>query len=156
MTQQNPNMHLIPIKERLEDNENFIKNPLCQETVQMTTDFYKKVGFVAPWIGYYAVENGDIVGSAGFKGKPINGTIEIAYGTFETYRRQGVGTKICKQLVELSLKTDSSIKITARTLPEENFSTRILKANNFIFIGTVNDPEDGEVWEWLFENTRIT
>lgn len=143
-------MHLIPIKERLEDNEDFIKNPLCQETVQMTTDFYKKVGFVEPWIGYYAEENGDIVGSAGFKGKPINGTIEIAYGTFQNYRRQGIETKFCKHLVELSLKTDSSIKITARTLPEENFSTRILKANNFIYIGTVNDPEDGQVWEWLF------
>ncbi len=143
-------MHLIPIKERLQDNEEFIKNPLCQETIHMTIDFYKKVGFVKPWIGYYAEENGDLVGSAGFKGKPTNGTIEIAYGTFEKYRRQGIGTKICKHLVELSLKTDSSIKITARTLPEENFSTRILKANNFIFIGTVNDPEDGQVWEWLF------
>lgn len=144
-------MQLIPIKERLEDNEEFTGNPLCQETIQMTIDFYKKVGFVQPWICYFAEENGDLVGSAGFKGQPINGTIEIAYGTFEKYRKQGIGTIICKHLVDLSLKTDPSIKITARTLPEENFSTRILKKNNFIFIGMANDPEDGEVWEWLFK-----
>ncbi len=144
-------MQLIPINERLEDNEAFANNPLCQETIHMTIDFYKKVGFEQPWIGYYAEDNGDLVGAAGFKGPPINGTVEIAYGTFEKNRNQGIGTTICKHLVGLSLKADPSIKITARTLPEENFSTRILKKNNFKFMGTVNDPEDGEVWEWLFE-----
>ncbi len=144
-------MELIPIKETLEENKEFISNPLCIETIQMTIDFYKKVGFVQPWIGYYAKENGEFVGSAGFKGKPINGIIEIAYGTLEQYRKQGIGTAICKLLVHLSLQTDPSLKITARTLPEENFSTKILKKNNFIFIGTVNDVEDGEVWEWLFK-----
>lgn len=144
-------MQLLPINERLEDNEAFITNPLCQETIHMTIDFYKKVGFVQPWIGYYAEVNGDLVGAAGFKGPPINGTVEIAYGTFENNRKQGIGTTICKHLVGLSLKADPSIKITARTLPEENFSTRILKKNNFKFMGTVNDLEDGEVWEWFYE-----
>ena len=144
-------MHLIPIKERLEDNEELSSNPSCQETIHLTIDFYKKVVFVQPWIGYYAEDNGDLVGAAGFKGPPINGTVEIAYGTFEKYRKQGFGTAICKHQVGISLKTDPSIKITARTLPEENFSTRILKKNNFIFMGIVNDLEDGEVWEWLFE-----
>ncbi|MEO7394672.1 MAG: GNAT family protein [Chitinophagaceae bacterium] len=146
-------MQLIPIKEKLEENEEFTSNPLCQETIQPAIDFYKKTGFVKPWIGYYAEENGQLVGCAGFKGQPVNGTIEIAYGTFEKHRKQGMGATICKRLVDLSLATDPSIRITARTLPEENFSTRILKKNNFIFIGTVNDPEDGEVWEWLFKAT---
>jgi len=143
-------MELIPIKETLEENKEFISNSLCIETIQMTIDFYKKVGFVQPWIGYYAKENGELVGSGGFKGKPIKGTIEIAYGTLEKYRKQGIGTAICKLLVDLSLQTDPSLKITARTLSEENFSTKILKKNNFICIGTVNDMEDGEVWDWLF------
>jgi RimJ/RimL family protein N-acetyltransferase len=145
-------MELIPIKERPDENEQFVSNPLCRETIYMTIDFYKKVGFVPPWIGYFAKQNGDVVGSAGFKGQPINGKVEIAYGTIETYRRQGIGTAICKQLVDLSLKTDPSIKITARTLPQDSFSTRILEKNNFIFIGTVDDPEDGEVWEWVYKN----
>ena len=147
-------MELIPVKETIEENEEFTSNPLCKDTIQMTIDFYKKVEFIMPWIGYYAKQNGDLVGAAGFKGQPVNGTIEIAYGTFEKYQRQGVGTEICKQLVELALKTDPSIKITARTLPEENFSTRILKKNNFIFSGIVNDPEDGDVWEWVFRKNK--
>lgn len=145
-------MKLLPIKEKLEDNEAFINNPLCAETLPMTIDFYKRVGFVQPWIGYYAEENGNIIGCAGFKGKPVNETIEIAYGTFEQYQKQGKGTEMCKQLVQLSLSTDPSIRITARTLPEENFSTSILKKNNFILMGVVNDPEDGDVWEWVYRN----
>lgn len=144
-------MELIPIKERLDGNEVFITNPLCQDSIYVTIDFYKKVGFIPPWIGYYAKQSDNLIGCAGFKGQPINGAIEIAYGTFEQYRNQGIGTAICKLLVDLSLKTDPSIKITARTLPEKNFSTRILEKNNFMFIGTVNDPEDGEVWEWVFK-----
>jgi hypothetical protein len=41
----------------------------------------------------------------------------------------------------------------ARTLPEKNFSTRILEKNAFKFMATVNDLDDGEVWEWeFFEN----
>jgi RimJ/RimL family protein N-acetyltransferase len=90
------------------------------------------------------------VGSAGFKGPPIKGRVEIAYGTFEEYRMCGIGTAICKLLVDVSLKKDPSIKITARTISEENFSTRVLQNNNFRLLGTVMDPEDGEVWEWLY------
>jgi len=72
----------------------------------------------------------------------------------EPFQNQGIGTQICKELVELSLKTNSSIKITARTLPENNFSTKILKKNNFVFVGMVNDPEDGEVWEWEYRGMK--
>ena len=143
-------MKLIPIKKELEENKQFIDNPLCKETLEMTIDFYKRVGFVPPWICYYAELNGQLVGSAGIKGQPVNGKIEIAYGTMEQFQRQGIGTMICRELVELSLRSDSSIKITARTLPENNFSTKILKKNNFVFVGTVNDPEDGDVWEWEY------
>jgi ribosomal-protein-alanine N-acetyltransferase len=147
----NIKMELLPIEERLESNEPFINDPLCRESLYATIDFYKKIGFVPPWIGYYAKENNELVGCAGFKGQPVNGMIEIAYGAFEQYRKQGVGTKICKLLVGLALKADPAVKITARTLPENNFSTRILEKNNFTLAGTVNDPDDGEVWEWIFK-----
>jgi len=70
----------------------------------MTIAFYEKVGFIQPWIGYYAEDNGYLVGAAGFKGPPFNGTVEIVYETFETNRKQGMGTTICKHLVNLSLK----------------------------------------------------
>jgi len=145
-------MQLLPIQQRIEDNGMFTSMPSQLLIVRMTVEFYKKVGFVPPWIGYYAEENGNIVGSAGFKGPPVDGTVEIAYGTMEEYRNQGWGTTICRQLVNLALERDPFIKITARTFLKENSSTRILQKNNFICHGTVTDPEDGEVWEWVFKN----
>lgn len=145
---------LIPIRETLEENQDFAADPACQETIYMTIDFYKKVGYAPPWICYYVQKKNELVGSAGIKGKPVNGTIEIAYGTMEHHRQKGIGTEICKLLVDLSLQTDPAIRITARTLTEENFSTKILRKNNFILLGIVIDPEDGEVWEWLHEPVK--
>ena len=144
-------MNLLPIKRTLPENESFAQNPLCKETLGMCIEFYKRVGFNPPWICYYAEENGELVGSAAFKGRPISNTVEISYGTNEQHRQQGVGTRICKKLVELSLATDPSVRITARTLPEKNYSTRILEKNNFVLLGFVTDPEDGEVWEWEYK-----
>ena len=146
-------MTLVPIKQTLEENEVFVSNALCNESLGMCIEFYKKVGFTPPWVCYYAEENGELIGSAAFKGKPINNTVEIAYGTMEDHRQKAVGTRICKKLVELSLATDPSLRITARTLPENNFSTKILEKNNFVLLGTVNDPEDGEVWEWEYKKS---
>jgi len=57
---------------------------------------------------------------------------------------------MCRLLVELALKTDPNLRITARTLMEENASTKILKKNGFQFVGSVIDPDDGEVWEWVY------
>lgn len=144
-------INLLPIKRTLEENEAFANDPLCKETLGMCIEFYKRVGFNPPWICYYAEENGELIGSAAFKGRPVNSTVEIAYGTFENHRQKGIGTKICRQLVELSLANDPSVRITARTLPEHNYSTKILEKNKFILLGMVNDPEDGDVWEWEYK-----
>ncbi len=147
-------MELIPIKETLEENSNFTDDPLLHDILSMTIEFYKKIGFTSPWIGYFAKENNILVGSGGFKGAPVNGTVEIAYGTFENWRRKGIGTQICRELVDAALLANPMVRITARTLPENNFSSRILQKNGFAFIGTVNDPEDGEVWEWEFMKNK--
>ena len=144
-------MTLLPIKETMKENEVFAKNHLCNETLVMCIDFYKRVGFEPPWICYYVEENGELIGNAAFKGRPINNTVEISYGTMESHRQKGVGTRICKQLVELSHTTDPSVRITAKTLPEKSYSTRILEKNNFVLLGFVTDPEDGEVWEWEYK-----
>jgi RimJ/RimL family protein N-acetyltransferase len=145
-------MELIPVLQHLQENPEFVSDPKCQESLHMTINFYKMVGFLPPWIGYYVKQNDDLIGCAGFKGKPVNGTVEIAYGTFEEFRNQGVGTEICKALVNLSLRTDPNIRIIARTLPENNYSVSILRKNKFLFIGNVNDPEDGDVWEWVYKS----
>ena len=67
----------------------------------MTMDFYKSVGFSPPYISYYAMKDNQLVGCAAFKGRPADGKVEIAYGTFEKYQHTGIGAEICKQLVNL-------------------------------------------------------
>ena len=141
-------MKLLPIKEHLYENEQFMADPDCQDTIYVTIDFFKKIGYEPPWISYYAEDDGRFVGAGAFKGKPQNGKIEIAYMVFPHSRQQGFGNSIVKALIQLALKTDPSIIVTAKTLAEENFSARILKKNNFNLLGTVMDEEDGEVWEW--------
>jgi ribosomal-protein-alanine N-acetyltransferase len=144
-------MDLLPVKEHLEDNKEFTDNPDCQDSILMAVGFYKKVGFNMPWICYYVQSEGRLVGCAGYKGKPVNGRIEIAYGVFPQYMNRGIGTQIAKALVELSLKTDPSIIIPAKTLPEENYSAKILRKNNFKLLVAVIDEEDGEVWDWEYQ-----
>lgn len=148
-------MNLIPIKEFIEENEELLNRPECRELIEMTVEFYEKVGYIPPWICYFVEEHGNIIGSAGIKGKPRNGAIEIAYGTMEQYQNRGIGTSICKLLVDLSLKTDSSVKVTARTLPENKFSCRVLEKNNFTCVGTIDDPEDGLVLEWVYNHATF-
>lgn len=145
-------MELIPIKETREENSEFVKNPLLRENILVCLDFYQKVGYNPPWICFYVREKKQYMASAGFKGRPVNGKVEIAYGTFEGYRRMGIGSGVCRMLVELALQTDPSVVVTARTLPEKNYSTRILEKNNFRCLGVVTDPEDGDVWEWEYSN----
>jgi len=144
-------MELIPIKEHLHENKQFTDHSDCQESIYMCIDFYKKVGFNPPWICYYVQQDDQLVAAAAFKGKPINNKVEIAYGTFPRFQQQGIGEKIAGTLVQLSLKTDPAVTITARTMPEENYSAKILRKNNFKLLGTIMDDEDGEVWEWEYE-----
>ena len=144
-------MTLLPIQQTLEANQHFAEITDYQDILLQTIQFFNKIGYNPPWIGYFAEKDGLMVGSAGFKGISKDNVVEVAYGTFPQYRSQGVGTEICRQLVLLALKTDSNIKITARTLPEENHSAKILRKNGFELLGTIWDEEDGDVWEWGYK-----
>lgn len=143
-------IELLPIQKTLDENSYFAGNPDCRETLVMSVEYYIMIGFYPPWIGYYARRNAQLVGTGGFKGAPFKGRVEIAYTTFEKFRSQGVGSEICGKLVEVARLADPSVLVTARTLPEKNHSTRILEKNGFQFAGTVQDIDDGEVWEWIY------
>jgi RimJ/RimL family protein N-acetyltransferase len=121
-------MKLLPIEEDQTLNNRFKEEPECIEVLRLFIEHYKKVGFHKPWIGYFVADDqNEIVGGGGYKGKPTDGKIEISYGTFKKYEGRGIGSEICKQLVLLSLQTDPSIRITARTLPDNMGSIRVLK-----------------------------
>ena len=147
-------MDLLPIRQTLAENSEFLSLPLCLESLHMSIEFYRKAGYHPPWISYYARIDEMVVGVGGFKGPPVNGTVEIGYGTFEPFQNKGVASGICKRLIVVSHESDRAVKITARTLPDLNFSTKILRKNHFIFAGSVLDPEDGLLWQWKYQPVK--
>lgn len=144
-------VHIQPITLSEDRTRSLYANDLCKDIFDAFEEYYPVIGFHSPWIGYFIVRENTVVGSCGYKGQPQNGKVEIAYTTFPDYEKQGLATEACRQLVELALKTDSSLTVIAYTLRENNASTRILKRNGFEYTGDAIDEKDGmEVWEWTY------
>ena len=59
---------------------------------------------------------------------------------------------MCEKLIEITQKENIKIKITARTLPKINASTKVLMKNGFINNGIIIDEDDGEIYEWIYKN----
>jgi RimJ/RimL family protein N-acetyltransferase len=121
---------------------------MLRENCKATASFFEKVGYEPPWIGYVAMHEGRAVGGGAFKGPPRDNRVEIAYYTLPELERRGHATATARELVRIARATDPGIVVTARTLPVTNASNALLKKVGFAFMGSVVDPEDGEVWEW--------
>jgi [ribosomal protein S5]-alanine N-acetyltransferase len=122
----------------------------CQSLLKVYPEYYNVIGFNPPWIGYFVYRDNRVVGCCGYTGKPVNGRVEIAYGTFKEFENQGVSTFSCQSLTALAIETDGEVTVTAKTAPEVNNSVRILKKNGFHYTGIVQDNEIGDAWEWVF------
>ena len=53
------------------------------------------------------------------------------------------------RMIEIARRTDANVSLTAKTLPEENASTAILRRNGFQFTGETSDEEIGLAWSWV-------
>ena len=141
-------MKLKPITRNEDKTNEAYASKDCQQLLQMYNDFYPKIGFNIPWVGYFIVKQEKVVGSCGFVGQPKDGKVEIAYWTFKEYEGQGIASFACKELVSLANRTNPVVTITAKTAPGHNASTRILEKNNFVFTEVVQDEEIGDAWLW--------
>lgn len=120
-----------------------------EQLISMYTDFYPTVGFAAPWVGYFVVNEEDvIVGSCSFVGAPANNEVEISYWTFKAFEGMGVGSFACRSLVDIAKNTNDSPTVIAKTEPRKNPSTRILEKNGFKQTEIVQDHEIGDAWLW--------
>lgn len=141
-------LHFIPVRK-----DGTIDHPgelpeMIQQGVAMSRDWYARVGYEPPWIGYVAFDGQECVGMCGFKTAPIDGAVELAYGTAPAHERKGYATQMARQLVEMARARDATVQVTAQTLPEFSASTSILKKLGFAHVRDVQHPEDGLVWEW--------
>lgn len=129
-------------------------SPAARDAMEGTAAFYDVVGFAPPWIGYLVDRDGDIVGSAAFKGAPSGGEVEIAYQVFAGFESRGVGTETARQLLRLAREADPALTVTAQTPPLESASTEILRRLGFSQRATLGHSDDGLVWVWQLPPDR--
>lgn len=92
-----------------------------------------------------ATEDGAEVASAGFKGPPIDGVVEIAYAVEAAHRGKGYATEIASALAHHALTFAEVTCVRAHTLPDGIVSQRALLGSGFSFTGQTEDPDDGVV-----------
>jgi [ribosomal protein S5]-alanine N-acetyltransferase len=102
------------------------------------------------WWTYFPVHKKDntLIGSGGYKGKPVDGTIEIGYEIAPAYRNKGLATEFAQALIDHAFSFIHIHTVTAHTLAEPNASTKVLAKCGFLKINEINDPDDGPVWKW--------
>ncbi len=142
-------MTLAPIHIDEDPTVALYATPDCQAMFESYPAYYHETGYTPPWIGYFVLRDGVVVGVGGFVGAPQNGRVEIAYGTFKAYEKQGIASFTCQQLLAIAWATDPTLTVTAKTAPEQNASTTILSRHGFLHTGVVQDHEIGDAWEWV-------
>jgi len=142
-------MELRILQQNEDRADKLFESAECQTLLQIYEDYYPKIGFNLPWVGYLVVRQNQVVGSCGFTGQPNDGKVEIAYWTFKEFEGQGIASFACRELIRISQNTDPKVTVTAKTTPEHNASTRILEKNNFMFTEIVQDEEIGDAWLWM-------
>ena len=104
------------------------------------------------WGGYFCVHRADkaLIGMGGFKGRPgTTGTVEIGYSIITPYRQQGLATETARGLIQFAFSQPGVQQVMAHTLAVENHSNRLLKSIGFHYNGLGDEPDEGEVWQWV-------
>jgi RimJ/RimL family protein N-acetyltransferase len=127
--------------------------PVAVSAVDSTVALYARAGWIRPWTGYLAFEEGACVGTCAFTHPPRDGVVEIAYFTFPGGEGRGVATRMAGLLVSLARAADPGVSVTAHTLPVENASTRVLQKVGFALVGPAMHAEDGPIWVWRLGGT---
>ena len=142
-------MKLIPISRTGVPGDDIPHLPdVAKEVGAAYASLYERMGFMPPWLGYFALDGGVCIGTCGFKSPPVDGRVEIAYFTFPGFEGRGHATRMAEAVIERGRIADMNVLISAQTLPQESASTTILRRLGFVLVGTVDHPEDGPVWEW--------
>lgn len=122
--------------------------PVLDEILAGTAAMYRISGYEAPWIAYVAIEDGQAVGSCGFKSAPRVNRVEIAYFTFPGHEGRGVAKRMARALIDIAHRDRPGLVVTALTEAKDSASTHILDTLGFARTGTVAG-EDGDLWEWV-------
>lgn len=89
-----------------------------------------------------------MVGGGAFVGPPTSEGVEIAYYTRSDLEGRGHAGRTAAALLAIARAADPALPMWAKTLPEENASTRVLRRLGFTYTGIVQDHEIGDAWRW--------
>ncbi|MFE1245050.1 GNAT family N-acetyltransferase [Fictibacillus sp. NPDC058756] len=88
-------------------------------------------------------ETGRIVGDIGFKGKPVEHTVEIGYGIIPSAQGKGYATEAVNEIIEWALSTNLARHVVAECLDDNIASVKVLEKLGFERTGT-----DGNMQKW--------
>lgn len=92
-------------------------------------------------------EDGSLVGSAGWKGRPVDGAGELGYAVAPPRRGRGIATAVVRELLARA-RAARLRTVVAHTLAEPSPSTSVLARCGFTNVTEVVEPDDGTVWRW--------
>jgi ribosomal-protein-alanine N-acetyltransferase len=93
-----------------------------------------------------------LLGSAGFKGIPDNGLVEIGYSMLEEHQRNGYCTEAVHALIGWAFRYPDVNKVIAHTLPDLLPSIRVMEKCGLVFVG--NGPVEDGMQTIRYELTR--
>jgi RimJ/RimL family protein N-acetyltransferase len=91
---------------------------------------------------------GAILGGCTFKGAPLNGDVEIAYGVAAQARGRGVATAAVSQLLKLAAANGSVRQVIAEVLPSNLGSSKVVSRLGFTERETFVDTDGETVIRW--------
>lgn len=124
--------------------------PEFPEAMPYTLAVLAEPGADAAWWMYFFVDRtaGQLLGSGGFKGAPVDGRVEIGYEIAPEFRGQGLATQAAGMLVEKAVSSGSVQIVQAQTLPGSNPSTAVLSKLGFRRAGDGFEAGAGDTWLW--------
>jgi RimJ/RimL family protein N-acetyltransferase len=81
-----------------------------------------------------------LVGTAGYKGPPADGTVEVGYGIVTDHQRRGYASEAVRGLVARAFSMPEVWRVIAETLPELTPSIGVLRKCGFEPIGEGSEP----------------
>jgi RimJ/RimL family protein N-acetyltransferase len=81
-----------------------------------------------------------LIGTAGYKGPPAEGTVEIGYGIVTDHQRRGYASEAVRGLVARAFRMPEVRRVIAETLPELTPSIAVLRKCGFELTGEGSEP----------------
>jgi RimJ/RimL family protein N-acetyltransferase len=98
----------------------------------------------APWWLYFVLRRESplpvLVGTAGYKGRPRDGAVEIGYSVVADHRRRGIATEAVRALLARAYAEPGVVRVIAETLPELLPSIGVLRKAGFRETGGGSGP----------------